>query len=464
MTVPPRTAIPDKETSIMKQTTVTKVPMNFNWDSDASPLSLLPGVLPGQPSPEQAARTRLLSECLRDGLQGIRTVPTIDEMMRYLRLLDDFGIHHATVGIYPGSADTLDTTMKTLLARMKDEVPGIVPSVLAMCTDESFAWTLACRDVHPRLESIVFMGTAPSRRLAQGWEMSFILDKLATYIAKTVEQGIPVIAGTEHTTQTSPEDVRDLVRTQVEAGAYRVALADTIGIIRPLGTYRLVRFIRDVLGAFGFPDVELDWHGHRDTGNALGNAMAAIAAGADRIHVVSRGVGERSGNLSLEEVVLNLATIQQEAGLDVSWKLNDLLGLISHYQEMVGVATPEHGVLGARYSYTSSGIHTDAILKAHRLADEESEEGLAVQLREMARTVYSAVDPATVGGVQSVGVSPWSGVSTVRLAYLNSGRDPRELSDEAVKHVLARANELGRELTIDEFEECYAEAGHYQGS
>lgn len=438
---------------------VTNIPTNFNWESEPSPYSRVPDTLPGQPSPEQASKIRLLSECLRDGLQGIPGLPSINEMMGYLHLLGDFGVRHATVGIYPGAADTLDTTIKTLLRRMRDEVPTIVPSVLCMCTEESLDWTTSCRDVHPQLEAVVFMGTAPSRRLVQGWDLDFILDRLGTYIAKTVDRGIPVVAGTEHTTQTSPRDLRAIVHTQVDAGAYTIALADTIGIIRPLGTYRLVRFVRDQLAALGVPEVQLDWHGHRDTGNALGNAMAATAAGVDRIHVVSRGVGERSGNAALEEVVLNLAAIEEEAGLPVQWKMENLLELVSAYQEMVGVETPEHGVLGARYSYTSSGIHTDAILKAHRLA--EAADGhlpeLAGKLREMARTVYSAVDPARVGGVQAVGVSPWSGASTVRLALLNAGREPRELSDETVERVLALADALGRELTFEELQACCAE-------
>lgn len=438
-----------------------EVPRNFNWNSEESPLSPIPENIPGEPVAAQAAATEILSECLRDGLQGISGYPSVDEMMRYLHLLDDFGVRYATVGIYPGGADQLDATMKKLLARMKNEVPSIVPSVLSMCTEDSLRWTAECREAHPALESLVFIGTAPSRRLVQGWDLDFILGKLDTFIRKTVDMGIPVIAGTEHTTQTAPEDVRALVRTQVESGAYCIALADTIGIIRPLGAYRMVRFVRDELEALGAPEIKLDWHGHRDTGNALANAMAATAAGVNRIHVVSRGVGERSGNVSLEEVVLNLAAIEEEGGLPLPWKLPQLLRLITFYQEMVGVTTPEHGVLGKRYSHTSSGIHTDAILKAHGLADrarEAKNEVLEGRLRDMARTVYSAVDPATVGGTQSVGVSPWSGQSAVRLAYLNSGRDPQQLSADTVRRILDRANRLGRELTPEELEESYAEA------
>ncbi|TDD54178.1 hypothetical protein E1263_27345 [Kribbella antibiotica] len=443
------------------------VPQNFNWNSDKNPIAPLPTQVAGEPRAAQVARVVLLSECLRDGLQGITGYPSPEKMVQYLHLLDDFGIKQATVGIYPGNAATLDTAMKDLLARMRDEVPSIVPSVLSLCTDDSLRWTADCRRIHPGVESLVFMGTAPSRRLAQGWELEFILDKLDTYIRRTAELGIPVIAGTEHTTQTSPEDVREIVATQVGAGAYCIALADTIGVIRPIGAYRLVHFVRQELAALGASHVKLDWHGHRDTGNALGNAMMAISAGIDRVHVVSRGVGERSGNAALEEVVLNLAAIQVEAGLPVPWKLSRLLELISFYQDMVGVPTPEHGVLGRRYSHTSSGIHADAILKAYGLADTAHaarDFALEHKLREMARTVYSAVDPATVGGVQSVGVSPWSGHSAVKLAYLSSGRDPDRLSPAMIERILGRANQLGRELTAQDLEECYAQEQVHHGA
>ncbi|MBQ0985582.1 hypothetical protein KBZ10_13875 [Streptomyces sp. F63] len=443
------------------------IPVNFNWNSDDSPLSPIPDSIPGEPLPAQAARTRILSECLRDGLQGISGYPSVDAMMRYLHLLHAFGVRHATVGIYPGNADRLDATMKKLLARMREELPGIVPSVLSMCTEESLKWTVECKDIHPALEAVVFMGSAPSRRLVQGWDLDFVLGRMETFIKKTAEAGIPVIAGTEHTTQTSPEALRAITRTQVESGAYTIAMADTIGIIRPLGTYRIVRFLRAELAALGVPDLQVDWHGHRDTGNALGNAMMAVAAGADRIHVVSRGVGERSGNASLEEVVLNLAAIETEAGLPVSWDMPRLLELITTYQEMVGVTTPEHGVLGKRYSHTSSGIHTDAILKAHHLADQAREAGdaaLEEKLREMSRTVYSAVDPETVGGTASVVVSPWSGQSSVKLACMLSGRDPRGLTPETIDGLLARANELGRELTPEELEEGFAKAPAAHGA
>lgn len=436
------------------------VAVDFNWNTEQDDLSPLPEVMPCEPTPAQAAQAEILSECLRDGLQGVSAYPSVDEMLQYVEMLSNFGIKYATVGIHTG-AGALDSTMKELLAGMRDQFPNVVPSVLSACTPASLEWTAECKEIHPALEAVVFMGSAPSRRMVQGWDLDFVLRKFDSFISQTVKLGIPAIGGIEHTTQTSPADVRQIIRVQVESGAYCIALADTIGIARPAGAYRLVRFTREVLDDLGMPNVKLDWHGHRDTGNALSNAMMAIVAGANRIHAVSRGVGERSGNVSLEEVALNLAAIQEEAGLPVSWNMSRLLGLITFYQEMVGAATADHGVLGKRYSYTSSGIHTAAIFKASALAEnarKAQDFELESKLRKMARTVYSAIDPAAIGGTWSVGVSQWSGQSSVKLACMQSGRDPEQLSPELIEEILSHAKDLGRELEGEELEPWFSKS------
>lgn len=440
------------------------VPVDFNWNIEQHPLSPLPEGLPGEPTPAQAMRTELHSECLRDGLHGATIYPPVEKLVQYVEMLSRFGIRSATVGIYPGEQNMIGDVTKELLARMRDSVPSVVPTVLSMCTPASMKWTAECKDIHPGLEALIFMGSAPSRRLVQGWDLDFILRRLEKYISEATRLGIPVLGATEHTTQTSPDDLRQILRVQIESGAPRFTIADTIGIVRPQGAYRIVRFVRNTLDELGAQHVTIDWHGHRDTGNALSNALMAIAAGADRIHVVSRGIGERSGNTSLEEVALNLATILEEAEWPVSWKMSQLLDLITFYQDMVRLPAPEHGMLGKRYSHTSLGIHTDAILKANLLADNArkmNDTVLEHRLRKMARTVYSAVDPLTIGGKCSVGVSQWSGQSSVKLAYMHSGRDPQQLSSEMIEKILSKAKDLGRELETSELEACFMEAHNH---
>ena len=96
--------------------------------------------------------------------------------------------------------------------------------------------------------------------------------------------------------------------------------------------------------------------------------------------------------------------ILDEADQSNPWQVNQLLQILSLYEDMVGVPTPEHGTLGKRYNHTTLGIHTDAILKINLMvekATQEHKEYMARRLQKMARTIYSAVDPLAVGGTKS---------------------------------------------------------------
>ncbi len=440
-------------------TACSTLPEDFNWNIDFQDLSPLPLHLPVEPTPQQIVQTKLFSECLRDGLHGIPAYPSLEQCLEYIAALKAFGVSNAMVGIYSGEHNVIDANIKQLLTSLRDQYPAFIPQVLCPCTMAAFDWVSKCKDIHPGLEIGLFMGSAPSRRLVQGWDLDFICKNLAYYVEKAVKRGIPVIGATEHTTQTPPEDLARIVRAQVENGAYRFIIADTIGIARPRGAYRIVHFVRHVLKEISAEHVEIDWHGHRDTGNAVANALMAIAAGARHIHVVARGVGERAGNTSLEDLVLNFHMILEEAKLASPWQLSHLSHLLALYEDLVGMETPEYGVLARRYNHTSLGIHTDAIFKANRSADEAQRRGDTVaeqNLRKLMRTIYSAVDPQSVGGQCSVGVSQWSGRSSVYLAYRYRGGDPNDLTEDTIEKILSQAKNLSRELTDDELDQSFS--------
>ena len=110
---------------------------------------------------------------------------------------------------------------------------------------------------------------------------------------------------TEDTTRAAPEDLRRLYTEAVEAGARRVCVADTVGHATPNGARNVIRFIREVVDATG-EDVKVDWHGHKDRGLAVINALAAAEAGADRLHGTAVGIGERVGNCPIDLLLVNM--------------------------------------------------------------------------------------------------------------------------------------------------------------
>src|SRR4029079_18422482 len=109
---------------------------------------------------------------------------------------------------------------------------------------------------------------------------------------------------TEAPTCSSPESLRRLYTTAVEAGARRVCVADTVGHATPTGAAAVTRFIREVVDGTG-EAVQVDWHGHRDRDLGVINALAAAEAGADRLHGTVLGVGERVGHAPIDLLPVN---------------------------------------------------------------------------------------------------------------------------------------------------------------
>lgn len=357
-----------------------------------------------------------------------------------------------TVGIYSGFGTNNDKITRDVLRGMHQQYPDVTPIVLCLSTKDSVKWTLECADINPKLNAIVFMGSAPSRMLVEEWTRDFVLERMAWATNEVAQKGVTVIGATEHTTQTPPDFLADIIRTQVENGAQYFCIADTIGYADPIGASRITTFVKSELGKTN-ADVRVDWHGHRDRGYDISNAMAAIAAGADRVHTVARGIGERAGNTPFEPIAYNLSKIAERAGLSTNINLTMLDELLKSYDSLVNLSPPIHGPFSTNSHKTKVGIHTAAIYKARvlaKLALEEGDEKLAETLFRMSNTIYAAIPPEDVGKSYQVTVGPESGKSSVQVAAMTLGLSVESITEEIIDHVLRVAKSLGRELNEEE--------------
>src|ERR671935_3079562 len=108
---------------------------------------------------------------------------------------------------------------------------------------------------------------------------------------------------TEDTTRADPETLAKLYETAIAAGARRICISDTCGHATPEGVRNLLTFVRDdiVRGRA----VKIDFHGHNDRGLGTINALTATAI-ADRVHGCALGIGERVGNTSMDQLLINM--------------------------------------------------------------------------------------------------------------------------------------------------------------
>jgi len=236
---------------------------------------------------------------------------------------------------------------------------------------------------------------------------------------------------TEDTTRAKPEDVEKLYTAAIEAGAKRVCVCDTVGHATPWGARNLIRYVRSIVDHVN-PAVKIDWHGHQDRGLGVINTIAALEAGADRVHGCALGIGERVGNTSLDQLMVNLKLM--------GWIDNDLSEL-PDYVRFVSVAThvplpDQYPVVGRDAFRTGTGVHAAAIIKAKKKGNEW-----------LADRVYSGVPAGMFGLEQVIEVGPMSGLSNV-IYWLASHGYPQE--EPLVKEIFQRAKSTNRILTDEE--------------
>ena len=179
-------------------------------------------------------------------------------------------------------------------------------------------------------------------------------------------------------------------------------------------------------------EVGIDWHGHRDRGLDLANSLAAIEAGATRVHGTALGIGERVGNTPMEQLLVNLKLLGVR---------NDDLSHLPDYVQTVssatGVPMPINMPIVGRDTFrTATGVHASAVIKAQKKGDAW-----------LADRVYSGVPAAWIGRTQEIEVGPMSGASNV-VCYLGDRGLPN--TPQIVKAILDLAKRSSRVLAESE--------------
>lgn len=366
-------------------------------------------------------------ETLRDGLQSPSARdPELDEKIELIHIMDSLGIDTADVGL-PGASPKAREHILTLCKEMKEL--DITPNVACrtLLSDIQPAVEVA-QEVGEPVEVCAFIGSSPIRQYAEGWELDSMLGLVKDAIGFCTKEGMPSMFVTEDTTRAHPDAVRALYTTAIEAGASRICICDTCGHAQPSGVHKLVSFVKDLVDELG-ADVGIDWHGHRDRGLGLINAIIAIEAGATRIHGTAMGVGERTGNTEMDLLLANLL-LSKWIDRDLT-RLGDYVRVAS---KAIGVPVPpNYPIFGKDAFETSTGVHAAAVIKAFRKGDHW-----------LANRVYSGVPADVFGLEQVIAVGPMSGKSNVTWVLERHEVEPTE---ERVQRVLERAKQTPRQLT-----------------
>ncbi len=374
-------------------------------------------------------------ETLRDGLQSPSvTDPPIAEKFRMLHLMHRLGIQAANIGL-PGAGPRARADVLALAQEIVNNKLDIFPNCAARTVEADILPIVeTSQQVGIAIEAATFLGSSPIRQFAENWDIAFLQRTVEKAVSFVVKHGLPSMFVTEDTIRSHPEDVKLLYATAVRCGATRVVVCDTVGHATPAGVRALVKFVRETVHAIN-PELKVDWHGHRDRGMAIINTLAAIEAGADRVHGTILGVGERVGNAPLDHILVNCKLL--------GWIDNDLTAL-QEYCDTVSRACevpipPNYPVFGRDAFRTGTGVHAAAIIKAHNKGQDW-----------LADLVYSGVPAGWFGRKQEIEIGHMSGESNVIYWLKSQGIAPAR---ERIDAIFNKAKTMNRNMTDAEIHE-----------
>ncbi len=288
----------------------------------------------------------IVDSTLRDGLQTPGVSLDSSARMKIAEAIAMAGVQELEAGI-PSASDS-DAKEVARLAAM-----GLPCRITAWCrADAGDIDAAAAAKV-----SAVHISFPSSDILIEAFDKSrdWVLRRMEALIPSARARFPFVSVGLQDVPRADFHFIVKLARLAWEAGANRLRLADSCGVWNPFESFDVFRRISEEV-----PDLSLSIHSHNDLGMATANALGAVLGGASCVDSTVNGLGERSGNPPLAELVMAFAM----SGIDCGVKSERMLPLAKLVSKLTKrPIAPDKPVVGASAFLHHSGLHVRALLK-----------------------------------------------------------------------------------------------------
>ncbi len=293
-----------------------------------------------------ADKIYIFDTTLRDGEQTPGVALTVDEKMQIAQKLNNLGVDKIEVGFPASSKGEIESAKRINSLSLDSTLVGLARSLE--------------RDIDAVIESDLdyvhtFIGTSPLHRdYKLKMSKQAILETAVNAVEYAKDHGLTVEFSAEDATRTERDFLFEVFNSVVDAGADFLDVPDTVGVLTPVFTRELITDIRNNFSA------PISVHFHNDFGLATANSLTAIECGANQAHVTVNGLGERTGNCSLEELVI---TLKVAYGIDLGLDTTRLYSLSHLVGRFTGVKMPVNKpIVGDNAFAHESGIHVHGIL------------------------------------------------------------------------------------------------------
>lgn len=339
---------------------------------------------------------RWCSVDLRDGNQALAVPMNVSQKLELFSTLVKCGFKEIEVG-FPSASNT-EFTFNRRLIEEKRAPDDVWLQVLVQAREELIERTFESLVGAKKAIIHLYNSTSPAQRRVVFGKSKAEIKAIAVNGAKLIKDRLPRLAGTEVRLQYSPESFS---ATEVE---YAKEVSEAVmDVWQPTPQQPMILNLPDTVEV-AMPNVyadQIEWicrnikhrdsliislHTHNDRYTGVAATELGLLAGADRVEGTLFGNGERTGNLDIVTVALNLYM----HGIDPKLDFSDLNAIREVYEHCTGMTVPERQPYGGELVFTAfSGSHQDAIKKG--LAEWEKGG------REHWDVPYLTIDPADIG-------------------------------------------------------------------
>ncbi len=347
---------------------------------------------------------RMFDTTLRDGEQTPGVSLTSEEKVEIARELDRLGVDVIEAGTPITSNGEKRAVAEIAKIGLKAEICG-----LARTLKEDIDAAIECEvdSVH------TFISTSDVQmKHALGMTPEQVLARAVESVEYIKGHGLVCEFSPMDATRTDLGFLKKICRAAEEAGADRINIPDTVGVMTPATMRKLIENVKTVV------KVPISVHCHNDFGMAVANSLAGVEGGASQIHVTVNGLGERAGNAALEEVVMALHLIH---GLKTGINTKLIYGTSQLVSRLTGITIqPNKAIVGENAFVHESGIHT---------------RGVAVVPR-----TFEPIRPELVGRKRRIVAGKHAGTRGVKTELEEAGIHPTK---EQLEEIVKRVKDLG---------------------
>src|ERR1035437_2292578 len=396
------------------------------------------------------AAPRWCSVDLRDGNQALAVPMNVSQKLELFQALVKIGFKEIEVG-FPSASNTEFAFNRLLIE--KGHVPDDVwLQVLVQAREDLINKTIASLVGAKKAIIHMYNSTSPAQRRVVFGKSKDEIKAIAVNGAKLIKDRLDMLVGTEVMLQYSPESFS---ATEVE---YAKEVSEAVmDVWQPTPQHKMILNLPDTVEV-AMPNVyadQIEWmcrnirnrdslivslHTHNGRCTGVAATELGLLAGADRVEGTLFGNGERTGNLDIVTVALNL----YQHGIDPKLDFSNLHSIIDVYERCTGMSVPPRQPYAGELVFTAfSGSHQDAIKKG--LAEREKIPGAHWDVP------YLTIDPTDIGREyrEVIRVNSQSGKGGV--AYLLESEFGIELPKDMQREFGPIANDavdkLGREVS-----------------